>query len=52
MIHEGGETLPDSEEFIETVMTQTNKANKLRDQKRFTERNTATSVYTFEVFLR
>lgn len=33
MIHEGGETLPDSEEFIETVRTQTNKAKKTQRPK-------------------
>lgn len=38
MIHEGGETLPDSEEFIETVMTQTNKANENSETKRCSQR--------------
>lgn len=28
MIHEGVKTLPDFEQFIETVMTQPNKANE------------------------
>lgn len=38
MIHEGGETLPDSEEFIETVMTQTKKANENSGTKRGSQR--------------